>query len=1005
MPVNDIGAVQVPYTNFLGLNTDLSPGDLPEGASPDNQDVIYLPGEVDSRPCLHSLYPARGTTTTTSIEPYVTADGTPLTLILYSDGALFKEDVLNAPGVLTQIGSVAPGSYMMLSQFQNKAYMSFHDGLHGTDIPRQYDGTNFDRVSQDGPAAGPTIADINTTVALTSVTLAASVAITAATSLDLGGGRIQLTYTTAAPHGITQGGVFLVQGVAVTQYNGLFSAVTVPSATQITFIVPGVALAASAGGTLGGGIVTVVTGAAHGMIVGDAFTFTGNAGSLDNNEAGNPTNWVVLNVLSATSFTFLLINSFGIIAGGQAATTGGAGGTLVPGGLISVGSHNVVVLFKTRQGFITAPSPPVTWSSVGNKQAQVTNIPIGPSNVIARVLAFTGSGGSRYFYIPANVPNGALATVINDNTTTSLIVDFADTTLFDATAIDIPGNNLFNLVTLGPCLSVFSFADRLFWGNEINKVQAFLNMGFEGGVLSGTPTVPLGWTVATAGGALVTNPANFGDAWQITGDGTANPKGQITQTAYQDINLIPIIEPNTNYRFECWAKASGAALAGTLEATLSSVSSGFTSKAQIPVNTVSTAGGFVQANFNLITPATIPSDLLLKIDEINMPNAATITIDDNYIIFKDQPYRENDYRVSYVRNPESYDGITGDLGPESDPNPLRCAGIIRNAMYIVTADRLHVTRDNGQEPGADGGWLVQQIADQCGALSAMCIDGGTSWLTWASDQGLLICEGGAPDKLSQEIQPDWDSINVAVQQRIWLKNDQVTKRIYVGLPTGAATAPNLIYPLDYRELDSEQQISSQGAIHVTFAGRMSASELSRKWTRWNMTMHCAAIIRRPGNVQEFVVGSGNALAPGVGAGFGNVYFLDPTRLTDDDYGRMFPYYISYGFVSHDQEQQFQVGSHRKLYTMISFFATGVGTMQITPYADVLANAYPAGPTITLSTTQTFDWMYGLNVDASRVFLKFQPSPLVGPAGQGTDVQFKLTQLALDVMKHPVSPVR
>ena len=74
---------------------------------------------------------------------------------------------------------------------------------------------------------------------------------------------------------------------------------------------------------------------------------------------------------------------------------------------------------------------------------------------------------------------------------------------------------------------------------------------------------------------------------------------------------------------------------------------------------------------------------------------------------------------------------------------------------------------------------------------------------------------------------------------------------------------------------------------------------------------------------------------------------------------------------------------------------------MTPYADVLANAYPAGPAITMSLNQLFDWMYGMNVDASRVFLKFQPSPL--PAA--TDVQFKLTQLALDVMRHPVSPVR
>jgi hypothetical protein len=1001
MPVNDKGAIQVPYTNFLGLNTDLAPGDLPEGGSPDNQDCIYLPGEIDSRPCLHSLYPARGTTTITSIEPYVTADGTPLTLVLYSDGALFKEDVLNAPGVLVQIGSVAPGSYMMLSQLQNKAYMAFHDGLHGTDIPRQFDGTNFDRVSQDGPAAGPTIADLNTSVTITSVTLAAGAAISAVSSAASGAINIA-TFTTSTPHGLVVGQLFLVQGVTVANYNGVFAVVTVPSTTTLTMTYAGTTLGASSGGTVSAAVITVVTTTSHGMVAGDAFTFTGNAGTLDNNEAGNPIAWVVASVTNATTFIFALQNQFGILAGGQASTTGGANGTLLPGGFISIGAHSVVVLFRTRSGFVTAPSPPISWSPVGNKQAQATNVPIGPANVIQRILAFTGAGGSRYFYIPIDVAGGARATVLNDNTSTSLIVDFSDNTLFNAIPIDISGNNLFNLVTLGPCLSVFSFADRLFWGNEVNKVQAFLNMGLEGGILSGAPTVPLGWAVATVGGALVTNPVNFGDAWQITGDGTANAKGQLTQTAFQDINGIGIIEPSTNYRFRCWAKASANGLAGTLEAVLSSASTGFTSTASILVNTITTVGLWVQADFSVTTPAAIPSDLLLKIDEKNLPNLATVTIDELEIIFKDQPYRENDYRVSYVRNPESYDGDSGDLGPESDPNPLRCAGIIRKAMYIVTGDRLHVTRDNKQEPST---WQVDQVADQCGALSAMCIDGGTSWLTWASDQGLLICDGGAPDKLSQEIQPDWNAINVAAQHRIWIKNDQVTKRIYIGLPFGEFTAPSKIYVLDYRELDSEQQISSQGAVHVTLAGRMASSELSRKWTRWNVKAHCAAIIRRPGNVEEFVLGGGNGLPPGTGVSFGNAYFLDPAKLSDDDYGAMLPYYVSYGFVSHDQEQQFQVGSHRKLYTFISFFVTGVGTLQVTPYADVLTNAYPAGPQITLSTNQTFDWMYGMNVDASRVFLKFQPSPLPGPAGPGTDVQFKLTQLALDVMKHPISPVR
>ena len=241
MPANDVGAIQVPYTNFLGLNTDLAPGDLPEGGSPDNQDIIYLPGEIDSRPCLHKLYAVNGTLGVTYQKTYIKADGTPINLVLYTDGSIWQEDVLNNPGVLTKIGNVAPNSYCISVTFGSKEYMAFHDGLHGTDIPRQFDGTNFDRVSQDGPAAAPAIADLVSTPTITSVTLAASVAITAATSIA-SGGLIIITYTTAAPHGIVPNQVFLVQGVGVAGYNGVFVATTIPDSTHITLTVAGTVL-------------------------------------------------------------------------------------------------------------------------------------------------------------------------------------------------------------------------------------------------------------------------------------------------------------------------------------------------------------------------------------------------------------------------------------------------------------------------------------------------------------------------------------------------------------------------------------------------------------------------------------------------------------------------------------------------------------------------------------------------------------------------------------------
>jgi len=175
-------------------------------------------------------------------------------------------------------------------------------------------------------------------------------------------------------------------------------------------------------------------------------------------------------------------------------------------GVCTVGSHLFVVLFQTRTGFITAPSPYGTWTAAGSKKVSITNLPIGPPNVIARIIAFTGAGGGNFFYIPT-IPyvNGVAvgtSTVVLDNTSTTATFDFADNTLFNATAIDIPGNNLFQMVAMPPCIGAFAYSQRtMFWGMD-NEVMNFLNLDFCGGYIGAT-TAPTGWTVASAGGAVV----------------------------------------------------------------------------------------------------------------------------------------------------------------------------------------------------------------------------------------------------------------------------------------------------------------------------------------------------------------------------------------------------------------------------------------------------------------------------------------------------------------------
>lgn len=152
MSINNTSAVDIPLTMFGGLNTEMSPSDLPEGLSPDCQDVVYVPGSAASRPAVEKLYPQIGDATISYIKTYVQPNGIPLTLILDSNGNFWRED-LQIPGELVLISTVTPGSFAKSVTANGREYIAFSDGQHGNESPRQYDGTNFDRVSQDGPGA------------------------------------------------------------------------------------------------------------------------------------------------------------------------------------------------------------------------------------------------------------------------------------------------------------------------------------------------------------------------------------------------------------------------------------------------------------------------------------------------------------------------------------------------------------------------------------------------------------------------------------------------------------------------------------------------------------------------------------------------------------------------------------------------------------------------------------------------------------------------------------
>lgn len=1068
---------------FGGLVTEIAPPDCPEGISPACQDVEFTPGSVTSRRALRRLYPARPNTTVTYCKTYLQPNGEPLNLILYSDGVLFKEDPVNAPGVLVQIATVTPGTRCKSVTVRGREFMAFSDGRKGTDVPRQFDGGNFDRLSQDGPGAPPACADFSTAGTITSIA-AVSATISAISAVtDPGGATATLTVTTSAAHGIQAGqsveivgvtapiynGSYVVTGVPTTTtfnctfvfqpitanaygrvtnvaelafaqphnlrvgdtilvgsnpdstFDGIQTIASVPSSVQLTYANTGsntsggggaVATPQSIGSSSGGQVVsgatiTMATAPAN-VFAGDPVQITSSEGSgstfpYDSNVGGNPATWLV----TAVSGTTITISVAGIagLNGSNGSTTGG---TATFGGLSSAGQYQCVQFFITRGGYVTAPSPPVSFTSLGNQKIQVTDLAIGPPNAIARGLAFTASGGNNFFYLPVAVslpstlPGGQAvvigSTVIPDNTTTSAIINFSDNALLGATGIDIPGNNLFAQRTLGPCVGLFGYASRLMAWGDPNSLQNLLNMGFDGGYISSN--VPTGWTVETSGGALVTSDVEFGFGWQITGDGTANDIGRISQSAYQDRLHIPILLPKTNYTMNIWLAASGQT--GSVVAELYSADAGLLASATVALSGATSAGKFFTADFSAATPAVIPADTLLRFYAVNQASGQTVTVDETEVVPTLVP--QNPLAVaSYVNNEEAFDNVTGMIGPTDDPAPLLCCSDIRGTLSFHTLGGLHNTNDiAGSEPSA---WTVNQVSMSVGALSPWAVDtgqfgngsSGEQFDFIASRNGLYVYWGAEPQKVSQEIQSMWNSVNWDARETVWILNDPVARRVYCGLPINGAQAPNTTLCMDYRELNSAQQIADSPPVHISFTGKMIASDLTRKWSQMAITANCGALLALSLNLSVVSLGGGNGLPPGA-SGFGNCYQFGAYFSTDDDYGQINPFYWTYGFVSREQEQQLEVGGFLKLFPYLTLYVAGVGTVGVTPATDAIANAWPPSPAWPLALTPTGDTQIGLNVSGERCFFKIASQPLTGQ----TDNGFLLQKMVVGIRSNPTA---
>ena len=1025
MPSPDQRSVDLPILTFGGLVTQYDPQTLPPGASPFCQDVAFsgvnpngtgIVGGWASRPGMGTGFyagPFVGNPTVNYIKTFIDSTGSYHELSIDGLGVFRDESPApTVPGVPSIIGQVIAASFAQSDALFNREFMAIGDGNFGIDIPRQWDGQYFDRVSQVGPGAPPTVAD-------------------------------------------------------------------------------------------------------------------GSAGNVD------------------------------------------------------AGLHQVAVAFITREQYITKPSPWAGYTAPGSKMIDLTDIPTGPPNVIARIIlitpvitapAITGD----FYYFDGSVVTPTLGTfpsmVINDNTTTSYTIDFTDAVLENTPV----ATNLFNMLELGECAQCTAYSDRTFWVGERNKLPNLLNPTFDGGfgtalantssgpnsptvgasVLrapsyiawanpgnitaldgsyatatcvnssdtisdflygsgygfaiplgstiqgilvkayvkssgSGTPTVndaggvylsksgapvgatrqnlnlwpattapqiyggptdlwgttwspadinafgfgplisayvlgvgtvayvdyisitvyystsggasgPLGWTQGAtfAGGdsALASGlPAYWGDAYSITGDGATAVRGLITQSMYQDFLGVAILQPNQSYMVRARLAQNGTLAAGTVHINLQSTTGAFTTVGlAIPYASLTTGYQEFIAFLTDVPLSIIPADLVIQVYADGTPtNNGVFLVDCIEVYPSNQPYNRTLIRASYAEQPEAFDELSGLLSINAgDGETARLTfNILDNKLYIVKDRSMYVTQDdNTNEPDL---WSIQTVSNTVGTPSNRGVGIGESWAVIAAHDGAYIFWGSEPVKISQEIQPTWDRINWQYGYTIYAVVDTQNKRIHIGAPIDGATQPNVEFVCDYSQLansegaTSAQDIAShpQAYYSVYQPTKLTAPGKARKWTLWNISMNCAALMVRSDNSYHFMRGNG--------LGTGKIYDQLPTNLSDDGAAIDTMYQTNY-FPQVEDEQVLQLGSHRKLCKYLTGYAFGVGTLNLFMYGAQNQRVQVLSP-LTLKNPAEWDFEKNINFIAERMSILLS----IGTVGNWA----QMTKLCPTIQRELFTPVR
>lgn len=523
-------------------------------------------------------------------------------------------------------------------------------------------------------------------------------------------------------------------------------------------------------------------------------------------------------------------------------------------GTMSAGYHAFALSYETATGYITGLPAVSGETFASGDSASMSNIPIGPGSVKKRIFFATAAGGQTFYTLPRFV--------LADNTTTTMDLDFTDAELLAGTALE----DFIENVPVSPMLGVEKYGNRLvYWGGN-SSLQPFLDtlattnnptrvglvsLDFDGDAAG----LPSEWIASGSGGSIVTTTDTPLLVYRITGDGVTATMGRIHQERYNyGASYTFYVLPGRRYGIRVRIRRSDTAIAGTLEIIAKYAATGGVGAGTTFASFTKTVAS-MSTSWETVTDETGTVDTGASGQFVNIDVKVTGTLTNGGIVDIDwiQVYdlaEKNAGSFLYVTPPNDPEAIrpATDIVPvsEDDGQSIRDVFQLRGNLYACKERSMYVTTDNSG--GLPYEWTVDQVSNEVGTPSVHGVAVGDGWAIIASRNGVYHFSGGVPEKISQEIQPTWDSIAWEYAHTMWTAIDTSLQRVFIAAPFTGETFPTSMLVLDYVE-GFRDPISSGGG--------------GRKWTLWSSALmpylaH-GAMAERDDLTSNFVIAKSNRM--------------------------------------------------------------------------------------------------------------------------------------------------